>query len=217
VKINFRLIASSRRRRIALRVAPDGVLEVLAPVGVAAAEAEQLILRHSAIVNRLVSRFQKTTPSVLQEGSLCLYRGEAYPVKLTHRITAFDGKFLLPAGTPEAMQLALETLYRKLAAVYFTRRVPELAARCGVTLSEVAVSGARQRYGSCTARGKCSFSWRLIQYPDDLIDYVICHELAHRREMNHSAAFYRVLESFYPDEETARRRLAEFTATHKLY
>ncbi len=115
------------------------------------------------------------------------------------------------------MKQALETLYRKLAAAYILPRAATLAASCGVTIKECAVSGARSRYGSCTAQGKCSFSWRLIQYPDDLIDYVICHELAHRIEMNHSPRFYRVLENFFPGSEQKKKQLADFSTTHKLF
>ena len=214
---NFRLVYSARRRRIALQIAPDGVLEILAPPGVSMDEAESLISRHRRVVERLISRYQRTAPETLGEGTLCFYRGTSYPVQLSCRLIAFDGKFLLPAGTPGAMKTALESLYRKLAAAYILPRAASLAASCGVEIKGCAISGARTRYGSCTAQGKCSFSWRLIQYPDDLIDYVICHELAHRREMNHSPRFYRVLETFYPGSEAKRRQLADFSENHKLF
>lgn len=214
---NFRLVYSARRRRIALQIAPDGVLEVLSSPGVGRDEAENLISRHREIVDRLIARHQRTVPEAVGEGTLCFYRGTPYPVRLTRRLVAFDGKFLLPAGTADAMQAALENLYRKLAAAYILPRAASLAASRGVQIRSCAISGARTRYGSCTAQGKCSFSWRLIQYPDDLIDYVICHELAHRLEMNHSPRFYRVLETFFPGSEAKRRQLAGFSDSHKLF
>ena len=76
----------------------------------------------------------------------------------------------------------------------------------GVRPASIKITGARTRFGSCSSKGSICFSWRLMQYPDAAIDYVVVHELAHLRHMNHSAAFYAEIARVMPDFE-ARRNL----------
>ena len=65
---------------------------------------------------------------------------------------------------------------------------------------------ARRRFGSCSAEGHICFSWRLMQYPPEAIDYVVVHELAHLKHMDHSDAFYALVAQYLPDHK-ARRAL----------
>ena len=63
----------------------------------------------------------------------------------------------------------------------------------------ITITSAKTRFGSCSSEGNIAFSYRLMLYPEAAIDYVVVHELAHRREMNHSAAFYKIIASVLPD------------------
>ena len=65
------------------------------------------------------------------------------------------------------------------------------------------------RWGSCSSRGNLNFNWRLLLMPERVMDYVIVHELAHRREMNHSAAFWQIVETYLPDYRERRQWLKE--------
>lgn len=88
-------------------------------------------------------------------------------------------------------------------------RVREVAAQMGVNVRRITVRLMVSRFGSCTARGDLSFNALLAAMPQEICDYVIVHELCHRREMNHSAAFWREVEKVLPDERERRRWLRQ--------
>ena len=87
--------------------------------------------------------------------------------------------------------------------------VAHWAQRMGVQPAGITVTAARTRFGSCSGRNAISFSWRLMQYPEEAIDYVVVHELAHIRHHDHSAAFYRFIASVMPDHEARRALLRQ--------
>ncbi|MGB5081760.1 MAG: M48 family metallopeptidase, partial [Burkholderiales bacterium] len=73
--------------------------------------------------------------------------------------------------------------------------------------SDVGLSNARSRWGSCGANGRLLLNWRLMLLPPHLIDYVAAHEIAHLKELNHSPRFWDLVASLYPDHRSARREL----------
>lgn len=85
-------------------------------------------------------------------------------------------------------------------------RVARYGRLMGLAPTRITITGARTRLGSCSSKGSICFSWRLMDYPDAAIDYVVVHELAHLRHMNHGADFYREIERVLPDYR-ARRAL----------
>ena len=88
-------------------------------------------------------------------------------------------------------------------------KIEHYAALMGVAPTRVTITGARTRFGSCSGRNAISFSWRLMQYPEEAIDYVVVHELAHIRHHDHSAAFYRFIASVMPDHKARRALLRQ--------
>lgn len=89
-----------------------------------------------------------------------------------------------------------------LAAKYIPQRVQYYSARMGLMPKSLKITSAKSRFGSCSSKGNICFSCFLMLYPTDAIDYVIVHELAHLKHMNHSAAFYRLIASYLPDYKT---------------
>ncbi len=82
-----------------------------------------------------------------------------------------------------------------------------LAAVHGITVSRVSVRNQRSRWGACSARGSITLNWRLILVPDFVREYVMVHELMHRRELNHSKRFWRHVAAACPRHDEARRWL----------
>jgi predicted metal-dependent hydrolase len=89
----------------------------------------------------------------------------------------------------------------------FTERLDLYAEKLGLAYSSLTLSSAGTRWGSCTVDGSIRLNWRLMHFSLPLIDYVVAHELAHLREMNHSPRFWATVESIYPDYDGAREAL----------
>ena len=77
----------------------------------------------------------------------------------------------------------------------------------GVSFSKMSVTEAKTRFGSCSCRGSISFSYRLMLYPKEAIEYVVLHEACHLVFMNHSADFYKLIEKYMPDYKSRARLL----------
>lgn len=86
-------------------------------------------------------------------------------------------------------------------------RVAYYSRIMGLCPTGLRITGAKTRFGSCSSSGRVCFSWRLMQYPPEAVDYVVVHELAHLKHMNHSAAFYALVESVLPDHRERRALL----------
>ena len=111
---------------------------------------------------------------------------------------------LPPLGEDEILAL------RRLAKETLPARTAYFAKLMGIEYTDVRITSAKKRLGSCSSQGRISYSYRLMQYSERVIDYVVVHELAHRREMNHSAKFYAVIEKILPDY---RERIREMKNT----
>jgi len=116
----------------------------------------------------------------------------------------------------EAVQVrrAVVAWYKRVAREHLERRLRELALEAGIAPPRFFLSSALARWGSCNSRREIRLAWRLVKAPPALVDYVICHELAHLRHMNHSAAFWAEVGRQCPDY---RRMRAALFATDHLY
>ncbi len=91
----------------------------------------------------------------------------------------------------------------------FPERVEYYAKKMGISYGRITIREQKTRWGSCSSKGNLNFNWKLTLMPPDILDYVVVHELAHRREMNHSRAFWKIVEQMLPDYKERRKRLRE--------
>ena len=103
----------------------------------------------------------------------------------------------------------LESPYRQAAKEYIPKRVAYYAQLLDVTYATISIRDQKTRWGSCSSKGNLSFSWRLILAPPKVLDYVVVHELCHRKEMNHSPRFWALVESLVPYYKIHRQWLKE--------
>jgi hypothetical protein len=116
----------------------------------------------------------------------------------------------LPQGAaPEQIRDAVQSWLQRQAKRIFDERCRHFAAQLGVRMTRLSLSSASTRWGSAGADGAIRLHWRLVHFAMPTIDYVVAHELAHLREMNHSAAFWEVVRSVIPDYERARGTLRD--------
>ena len=99
---------------------------------------------------------------------------------------------------PEPTEAEREALLAR-AKEYLPARVAYWSAVMGLAPAGIRITSARTRFGSCSGKNSICFSWRLMQYPSEAIDYVVVHELAHIRRHDHSPAFYALIERYMPD------------------
>ena len=207
-----RICRSSRRRRVVLRITEDGIAELLVPAHFPDTAAQLLIAENAAVIKRLRQKaaLNKSARPVFSDDVQLLFCGKPYPLCTSVRLRSFNGeRFMIPAGTETERLDAIETLYKTLAGQYIIPRATELAAKFGLSVGKIKINSAATRWGSCSASGNLNFSWQLIRCPEELIDSVICHELAHRLELNHSPKFYKALKTLdplYTEHRTALRR-----------
>ncbi len=89
-------------------------------------------------------------------------------------------------------------------------RVAYFAQRMGVTYGRITIREQKTRWGSCSSKGNLNFNWKLVLMPDEVLDYVVVHELAHRFEMNHSDRFWAIVAEVLPDYRERRKMLKEW-------
>ena len=218
----------ARRRSIGFVVGSEG-LSVAAPRWVSLAEVEQALRAKTAWILRKLheqhERAQRLQANRVpwRDGTGLPYLGETVVLMLDPRVSGVqldDGAAGLP-GVPQRLlhvglpQTATEPQVRELVQSWLQRQARELfearcavfAPRLGVQVRRLSLSSAATRWGSASMDGSVRLNWRLIHFALPVIDYVVVHELAHLREMNHSAAFWEVVRSVVPDFEHRRGAL----------
>lgn len=197
---------SSRATRLTLRAdSAAGVIRVIVPQALPLAEVEHFVIRHRDWIEARWRSFAPACPFV--DGAIIPYLGREH--RLRHdpdggrRVIRSGGEFRI-GGPVEHLARRLTEHLRNEARFECHRRAQAAADRLDVTLAGVNVRDTRSRWGSCSADGKLNFCWRLIFAPDWVLDYVVAHEVAHRREMNHSRRFWRLVEALHPTVPEAR-------------
>jgi predicted metal-dependent hydrolase len=143
------------------------------------------------------------------DGQVVHVQGQAYT--LTHQagrgVTHVDGNALLVYGAPEFMARRVEVWLKEQARLLLVERSRARAAQLGVKVARISLRDNSSCWGSCTRDGNLSFSWRLIFATPEILDYVVCHEVAHLVELNHSQRFWALVDSICPHWQASRHWL----------
>lgn len=209
--IRLRVVRNARARRYILRLHDDGTAQVTVPARGSAREATQFAARNAAWLEKQLLRLAhpRDGHSTWQIGTLILFRGENVPLKAeggTGEIR-FGTEVVRVADPGGNLRPELERYLWNLSAKELAERTIELAQQKNIVIHRIAVRNQRSRWGSCSRQGTISLNWRLIQAPVYVRDYIILHELAHVKEMNHSRRFWREVERLCPDFAEAERWL----------
>ena len=100
-----------------------------------------------------------------------------------------------------------EAVLKKKALPYLTERTEYFAKLMGLKYTGIKITSAKKRFGSCSGKNSICYSWRLMQYPPEAIDYVVIHELAHTVYKNHGKDFYKLIEKYLPDYKKREKLL----------
>jgi hypothetical protein len=210
VRVVFRRHPTARRYRLTLR--RDGTARCTVPRRGSMAEARRFVERcHDWLAKRLLADAQRPRPAAdWRPGTPVWFRGETLPIAIDadgRRLVLGDAVFP-PAPDPAGnLRPHLEKRLRLLAAAELPARVRELADAHGLSFRSVSIRNQRSRWGSCSPRHVISLNWRLVQTPPSVRDYIILHELAHTRHLNHSDRFWAEVARLCPGYAEAERWL----------
>jgi predicted metal-dependent hydrolase len=191
-------------RRYVLRVTPDGRLRLTVPRGASISGGVVFAERERDWIEREWRR-QQARSAGWDAGTLVWYRGARVTLQVAAGTVTFGDQAAALAAP--GVRDVVEAHLRQMAARELPTRAAALSGPRGIPLGSVSVRNQRSRWGSCSPRGAIALNWRLIQMPPEVSDYVILHELAHRRHANHSRRFWREVESICPWWRTAERWL----------
>jgi predicted metal-dependent hydrolase len=220
--VPLRFVRHPRARRYVLRLGADGAARVTIPRRGSYAEGRRFANRNIGWLEKQLLR-QATRPATARDwtaGTETLFRGETVRLEVVALSGGYAVRFkdqIIPIHRPAPFKVQLATNLRpfvekhlwKLAARELPARVAELANDHGFVVRRVSVRNQKSRWGSCSRQGTVSLNWRLIQSPDFVRDYIILHELAHLKEMNHSKQFWRQVARLCPDFALAEHWLKQ--------
>ena len=170
-------IIRSKRRSMAIQIRTDGSVVVRVPM-------------HAS--DRAIKRFVSAHARWIADN-----RGQMFE----RRKKLADNPYDIPAWE------SLSAADKKIAKQKIMEHVDYFARRMEIDYGSISMRNQKSRWGSCSSKGNLNFNYRLAYLPEELLDYVVVHELAHRRHMDHSAAFWEEVETYYPAYKKCRQML----------
>lgn len=201
---------NERATRITLRIEPGGrALKMTVPPGLGEREVSDFIERYRGWLSVRLAKLD--AHGGLHHGGDLLLRGVPHRIHhtgqlrgLTEAIELDGTPTLRVGGLQEHIGRRLSTFLKKEARSDLEALVSRHAASVGRPVKALTLKDTRSRWGSCTADGSLSFSWRIVMAPPLVIDYLAAHEVAHLREMNHGPRFWALCERLCPETERAK-------------
>ncbi|MGN6579642.1 MAG: M48 family metallopeptidase [Bordetella sp.] len=220
------VLQRSRRRSIGFVIADDG-LRITAPNWVTLGQVDDAVREKAKWILAKLREWQERKEKLALGGTRWVDGGElpylgkriVLGLAADRRQAFFSGQAqapqdsdtlwlpLAPSADQTRVRDAAQAWLQQRASDRFGARLAHFLQRTGLTIRRWRLSSAATRWGSCTSDGTIMLNWRLIHFAPDIIDYVIAHELAHLREMNHSHDFWAEVGHILPDFEQAKQAL----------
>ena len=209
-----------KRKSIGFMIDAEG-LTVAAPRWVTLAEVESAIQEKERWIFAKLAEMRERGSAALQvrweDGGSLPYLGAAITLRINAGATRSPVRFdreaselvlsLPPDASRQQLRDRAQSWLQGEARTLFVARLDLYAARLGVRYRMLRLSSAQTRWGSCSADGKILLNWRLVHFPLSTIDYVVAHELAHLKEMNHGPRFWQTVAEVLPGFEAARAQV----------
>ena len=209
---------SSQARRIRMEIRDGTGLTVVIPRNCKLELVDEMLVAKTRWVldkyDRYVGAVQSAGNGRVRFGDFVPFLGQQVRIVSCQEIASVEsvelqGQTIMVHWGQERLELRslLEHWYRDQAASILERKVREFAAVFGVRYSRFTIRGQRTRWGSCSHRSTLSFNWRLLMAPEPVVDYVVIHEVAHLKEMNHTKRFWGLVAERCPSWREHKRWL----------
>ncbi len=205
---------STRARRVRVTVDAAHGVEVVVPRRAARGEAAAAIRELRPWIERRLAELARTQAVVAARGETLPYLGQVLqlvPERERTRVHRRDLELLVPEG--DERRPALERWYRRAARSEIAPRLDRACELAATSYSHLTIRGQRTRWASCSHTGAMSFNWRLLLAPEQVLDYVIWHEVCHLEVMDHSPRFWALMERRCPGYRQHVRWLRRHGAT----
>lgn len=218
--IEYQLQRNSRSRNLRMRINAHAEVIVSAPTRMPDHVIEKFILDHADWIikhqHKIKQKIDFSNPNEM------MIFGKTYKKVVHHDGMTADQPVYIrgdqihihPVTQTEAsVEKTLTNFLKSTAQKYIVPRTQKMAEIMSITYTTLTLRDQKTRWGSCSSTGALNFNWRLVQYPTAVIDYVIVHELAHRKQMNHSDRFWALVAKYDPDYQTHRNWLKKYGST----
>lgn len=198
-------IIRSNRKTLSLMVKSDQKVLIRAPYRTKEEEILRFLAKHETWIERRVAELGQISLDLSDGAKLKLFGNE---YRIERGLTALGNNILyLPVHDRMKKLVALLKQYSKQVMTSLTEHVSHTTGLC---YSQLKISSARSRWGSCNKTGGLSYSFRIAFLPLDLIEYIVVHELCHTKHFNHSVRFWKEVEWIIPDYRNKRKTLKKY-------
>jgi len=218
IRLEYDLMRTTRKN-VLIKALPEGKTRVYAPSYMNLREVDRLVIEKADEICRIHRRLEEALREnrvmhPVAEGSRICIEGRGYGLILKAagrtRMEISGENCILSLPEPEneeAVRAALKQVLSKRALVRIREELAVWAPKIGVQFGRVAIRDQKSRWGSCSAKQNLNFNWKLIMAPEEVLRYVVIHELCHLIEFNHSARFWSLVEREMPDYEAWKKWL----------
>ncbi|MCL2122240.1 MAG: M48 family metallopeptidase [Clostridiales bacterium] len=215
----YRLVRS-KRKTLAIHITKEATVEVRAPLHMSKQYIDRFVAAKKNWIESRVAKRERLRDEkaafLLRYGDPVWLCGKPYPIVAGEgKNSGFDGSsFVLPPGLPaDRIKAAVVGIYRLTAKRIIEAKLAIYTERMNVSPAGFHITGAKTRWGSCSGKKSLNFSWRLMMAEEEVIDYVVVHELAHILELNHSPRFWAQVERMMPDYRARKAKLKQLQET----
>ena len=216
-KINYSCtLLRQRRKTLSLQLIAPQTLEIRAPQSF----DERLL---PSLLQKKASWLAKQNEYLLQQptthANIYFFQGQKLPLTITRSkrkpgVTLSENALLvnLYMNDPRTAEDILRIWYYQQAALLLKQKTQYWAQQLGVSVKKITLKDQKTRWGSCSSLGNINYNWRIIMAPPEVITYLVLHETAHRVHLNHSPAFWQLVEKHQPDYSAQKQWLKEHGA-----
>ncbi len=205
--MNYQIQHHPRAQHIKIKITPQAEVIVVAPRDCPTFFIDRFVREHTDWIEKNLKKIQEHQPAKKKNADEISLFGKSYQKVIGDRseyplgVRISGNKVIITPVTQNKTSIdkSLQQFLKSTAEKYITPRTHQLAKQMKVSFKDIAFKNQKTRWGSCSSLGNLNFNWKLVHSPPAVIDYVLIHELAHRTEMNHSAAFWDIVRKFDPE------------------
>lgn len=207
-------IIRSKRKSFGLEICEEGKLILRVPEKATNAEINEVLesKKQWILKKTAIAKSKKKIAYNFDNTDIYFFLGKQYPVTFVKQKQSvnFDGeKFLIAQSQIDNAQTVMTRWYKAKAKKLAIHLVEKYTDKLGIAHKQVKISSAKTRWGSCSSRKNININWRLVLAPLQVMEYVVAHEVAHLKYMDHSIKFWNTVEKLQPDYKLYKDWLKE--------